>query len=563
MFERLSSDRDRPRAILALRRMWWVIVVVAVISAGGAYLLGKRKPMEYSATASLLFRDSQLDQWLFGVKAFNNSSADPNREPATNEALAEMPTVAARVAQQLHIPESRVLAAMSFGSDAQSDVLKLTATDPDPKAAAEIVNTYAQQYIAFRQTADRAQLSQAEQLIRDQLAAIPPSEGNSPTAKTLQTRSNELRLLARLQTGNAEVVQTASPPTSPSGPHPAHDGMIGLILGLLASGALVMVIERCDRRIRSPQEIEEHYGAPVIGTVPDSNALRGEPVAASARDEDAFRTIRTQLRYFDVDRDIKQVLITSADNDEGKSVIALNLARVVAQTGDKRVILLEADLRRPSLTEMIGLESVAGLAELLSDSQDLASALPELVVSLERVDGSSGAERFDVLTAGAAPPNPVELLESRRMAELMDVLTTRYDMVIIDTHPIGVVGDAIPLLHRADGVLVVSRLGRSRRDHAIRLMKQLRSLNAHVLGVVINGFRPSTRNRMPYYPRHRSNANVWARSAAPQSGPDGAPAATPARRPSRAGTLDSSLFVKSGMFLTGARRHPSSDEDTF
>jgi succinoglycan biosynthesis transport protein ExoP len=485
MFDRLRSDRDASQVITALRRNWWIIVIIALISAGGAYVLSNRKPKVYSATASLLFQNSHLDEQLFGNQVITNT--DPAREAATNQSLVGLPTVARLVAAQLHVPTATVTGAVQVGSDAQSDVLSVTATASDPRLAAAIANAYVAQYINFRQSADQSQLKQAQAYIQSSLSAIPSAQQNSATAQRLQAKSQELTLLAKLQTGNAEVVQTATPSNSPVSPNPSRDAMIGLILGLLVGVALVAALERRDRRIKTAAEVEDLYGVPLIGTVPESNALRGPGAIGTLRDQDAFRMMRAQLRYFDVDRDIRRVIITSADSGEGKSLVSLNLARAAARADEKRALLIEADLRRPALTSMIGLESVAGLAELLSHSQDLASGLRELVVTPELPEDASELSRFDVLLAGAMPPNPIELLESDRMSELLDLTETMYDLVIIDTPPIGLISDPISLVHQVDGLLVICRLGRSRRDQAVRLMKQLRGLSAHILGVVVNG----------------------------------------------------------------------------
>jgi polysaccharide biosynthesis transport protein len=498
MPRRLDGERDLSSVIASVRRLWWLVVLVAAVSASGAYFLGNRQPTEYSATATLLFRDSQLDQGLLGFQAFPPST-DPTREPATNQALLGLPIVASRVAEQLRVPESTVQPAISIGSDAQSDVVPVTATDSNPRLAAALANAYVQQYIRFQQSVDRSQLSQAGQLLESELAAIPPSQRGSGTAQSLQARQNEIQLLATLQTGNAEVVQTATPPTSPSAPDPGRDALIGLILGLLVGVAAAAGLGRWDRRIRSRREIEELYRVPIIGAVPDSPALNGGGVG-TARDQDAVRMIRAQLRYFNVDCDVKSILVTSAANGEGKSTVAMNLARIAARTGGNRVLLLEADLRRPSVAAMTGLENVAGLAALLSDFNDIGSGVRELVVTCQANDGSGSASVFDVLLAGARPPNPGELLDSTRMVELMDALSRRYDFIIIDAPAIGAVSDAVPLVHRADGVLVISRLGYSRRDHAIRLMEQLQSLHAHVLGVVINRFQASGTEFLAYPP---------------------------------------------------------------
>jgi capsular exopolysaccharide synthesis family protein len=209
--------------------------------------------------------------------------------------------------------------------------------------------------------------------------------------------------------------------------------------------------------------------------------------------------LRAQLRYFDVDRTVRRVMITSADVGEGKTMVSFNLARVAAGTDDRRALLIEADMRRPRMGKMIGREPGAGLAELLSHSQDVQGALRELVVSPDQMGDLDRPGGLDVLLAGSVPPNPIELLESDRMAELLNYADAIYDTVIIDTPPIGVVSDAIPLLHKVDGLLVISRMGTSRRDHALQLMKRLRGLNANILGVVVNSFHRESSGYGYYY----------------------------------------------------------------
>jgi len=515
MFERIRGDRDASRVVVALRRRWWVIVLVAAVAGVGAYVLASRKPDMYTASAALLFQDSQLDQKLFGNQVI--SSTDPTREAATNQSLVDLPTVAQRVATELQIPGSRVKEEVTVGSDAQSNVLSVTATDPHPKFAARLANTYVAQFIEFRRQADQSQLAAAQQLVSTQLAKIPAVQQNSATAQNLQKTKTELQLLASLQTGNALPVQVARAPTSPSSPDPSKDAIIGVILGLLVGGGLVFLLERRDRRLKTMPEIEALYDVPIIGTVPESNSLRVRSAAGSPREQDAFRMMRAQLRYFDVDRDIKRVMVTSADSGEGKSLVSLNLARAAGGADNQRTLLIEADLRRPSLAGRLELNGMAGLSELLSQSRDLESGLRELVVTPDSAEDYRFSSGFDVLLAGATPPNPVELMNSQRMAELMELVGSIYDVVIIDTPPIGVVSDPIPLVHQVDGVLVIARLGRSRRDRAVALMKQLHGLNAHILGLVVNSFQSSAGGYSDYYgyaPREGTKANrPWRRPA--------------------------------------------------
>lgn len=496
MFDRLVGERDGSWLVAALRRRWWVILLVAVVAGAGANVLSGRQTKKYSASAGLLFTDNTLQQELISKNI--NISVDPTRQAATEQALLQLPTVGRLVARQLNIPASRVLGEVTFSSDAQSDAVTVTATDPVPVVAKNIANDYVNAYIAFRKQSAEQQLTQAETLINNKLALIPASEQGGAVAQALIGDRNTLDLLKASQTGDAQVVQNAVTPDSPSFPNPAKDTVLGLILGLLVGGTLVVLLERRDRRIKTPAEVEAVYGVPVIGTIPESSNLRVGR-APTAREQDAFLMIRSQLRYFDVDRHIRRVMVTSAESGEGKSVVSLNLARAAARTVEGRALLIEADLRRPSLHRLIGHGSAAGLAELLSHSQDLESGIRELVINVDDVDAATHGGHLDILLAGSTPPNPVELLESRRMVSLLESADDMYDMVIIDTAPIGVVSDAMPLTHQVDGLVVISRMGYSHRDHATRLMKRLNGLHAHVLGVVINSFRRNADASYGYY----------------------------------------------------------------
>ncbi len=507
MFDRLAGERDGTWVITALRRRWWVIVLVAAISAAGAHVLANQQPKKYSATSALLFLNTPLSQELLGKQIID--AQDPTRQAATNQSLVELSSVAKLVGTQLGIPASRVASEVAFGSDAQSDVLPITVTDERPALAAAIANAYTEQYIAFRKAADVAQLNTAESLIGSKLAAIPPSQQSGPVAQALVADRNELDLLKSGETGDAQVVQTAGIPGSPSSPNPSKDTVLGAILGLLVGAALVAMLERRDRRIKTPDEVEPLYGVPVIGTVPESSALRGGRVGTPV-EEEAFLMVRAQLRYFDVDRHIRRVMVTSAESGEGKSLVSLNLARAAARTDPGRALLIEADLRKPNLHNMLGGEAGAGLAELLSHSQDLESGLRELVVTSDEMSEDGRSLRLDILLAGSTPPNPIELLESRRMTQLLEQADTMYDTIIIDTPPIGIISDAIPLVHQVDGLLVISRMNFSRRDHATRLMKRLTGLNAHMLGVVINSFRKSGDASYGYYGNYPVNGGNGA-----------------------------------------------------
>ncbi|MBN1136236.1 MAG: CpsD/CapB family tyrosine-protein kinase [Anaerolineae bacterium] len=196
---------------------------------------------------------------------------------------------------------------------------------------------------------------------------------------------------------------------------------------------------------------------------------------------EAYRTLRTNLDFAGLDRALKTLVITSAGVSEGKSTTLANLAVVSAQTG-RRVILVDADLRRPMLHQVFGLPNDAGLTTMMMDDAALAS--PPLVKTA--VDGLS------VLTSGPLPPNPAEVMGSRRMEEIIAVLAERADQVLFDTPPVVAVTDAAVLATKVDGVVLVVSAGHTRREHARTAVQRLQQINARIVGAVLTNVQVDT-----------------------------------------------------------------------
>ncbi len=471
---------------IALRRRWRLIVACAVLVSAAAAGFSLLQRNQYTASAALLFRNTQFDQELFGANFTTGGTIDPAREAATNVDLVALPTVAQRTAGALRVPPTLIRSEVSVSGAGQADVVQVVATDPDPARAARIANTYAQQYVLFRQQADRSKISGAQVLVQQKLAALAASQRYGSVGQSLQNRANQLGVLAALQTGNAELVQPAGVPTSPSSPKTKRNAIVGGLLGLVLGLGLVYLADRFDRRVRDASELEETYGVPVLGAVPDSpsySAAGTEPLPSI--ESEAFALLRARLRYFNVDRDVRSLLVTSATPGEGKTTVALNLAIAEAVAGNSRVVLVEADLRRPGLDRRLGLKPRRGLAEILSRNATLDEALCTILIP-GRGNGSGPEATFSVITAGAIPPNPGELVESRAMVDLLSTLAEQFDLVIIDTPPTSVVSDAIPLMRLVSGAVIVSRIDVTTRDAAHHLRNQLRKLNAPTLGVIAN-----------------------------------------------------------------------------
>jgi capsular exopolysaccharide synthesis family protein len=283
-----------------------------------------------------------------------------------------------------------------------------------------------------------------------------------------------------------------------------RNGIIGAILGLLGGIGLAFLLERLNTKLRSAEEAQDVFELPVLATIPESKAIMSTNEGAAAPDlpfaeNESFRMLRASLRYFNVDNDIKSVLVTSYSSGIGKSTVSWNLARVAASSS--RVVLVETDLRNPSLSSQHGLPVIGGLGALLTHQVTLDEAIHSKPIAAQSIgtNGSSTEGRnLDVIVAGPPPPNPAELLESQTMSDVLKQLKSRYDLVVLDTPPLGVVSDAFPLLRQVDGVIAVTRLGISTREHAEHMRDQLRRLEAPVLGLVVNAVKIGRRQKYGY-----------------------------------------------------------------
>jgi succinoglycan biosynthesis transport protein ExoP len=471
-----------------LRRRAPVIILCAVLVPGAAYAISASKQKQYSAAASLLFRDPAFDQKIFGSTALPPST-DPAREAATNVRLVSLEAVAARTSRRLRgrLSGSQISSKIRVSPEGLSDVVSVTATDPNPRFAASLANGFAAEYIGFRRAADRSKIREAQDLIRRQLGSLPPAQ--QATDGKARSLLQQLDVLGSLQTGNAELVQRATPPLSPSSPKTTENTLVGGVLGLLLGVGSVLLLERLDRRVRDPKELESLFDRPVLGAVGESRALareKGSVGRLEVGEREAFRMLRANLRYFNVDHQVGSVLVTSAAPGDGKTTVAWNLAATAAEGGG-HVLLIEADLRHPSIAEGLGHRGAAGLSTVLAAQADVDDVVQE--IPLQDQGNGRGLRTLQVLLAGPLPPNPSDLLESDRMREVIANAEREYDLVVIDTPPTSVVSDAVPLVKQVGGVIVVGRIGKTTRDAATHLRNQLRNLGAPVLGVVVNTVR--------------------------------------------------------------------------
>lgn len=476
-----APPRDEPPALLdtllrtVRRRKWWILQALVLVPLVVG-LLTARQAKQYDATASLLFRDAS-------TSVLNDSGSsgyvDPSRQAATNSGLIDLPVIAARASQALggRVSPAAVQASVKVGSAAQSDLVAIDATAADPVLAAQIANRYGEAYIDFRRLSDQRQLQNAVALARARLAQLTPAQRTSASGTALQDRLTRLELAQSLQTGGAELVQRATVPTTPSSPSMKRNLILGLLLGGVLGLGLGALRERFDRSIKSEGELEEIYGVPVLMRLPRSRQVGARDAAELERsaEAEAFRILRANLRYFDVDGKLTSVLVSSPLSGDGKSTVARGLAMTMAAMGD-HVVLVEGDLHKGASPTLGGRVPDRGLSTVLA-GDPLDEALLHVPV---------GERQLTLLPGGPPPPNPVELLESNRMAQLLTVLERRFEIVIIDSPALADVSDARSLVGEVSGVLVVSALGHTTRAAAVDFRKQLGLLEGNPLGVVAN-----------------------------------------------------------------------------
>lgn len=496
--EPTAAELNRPPGLVAIaRRRAWIMIPCVILAAAVAFAVSSRQEKKYSSTAALLFQTSEFSA--------SSSSSDPTTAQATNVELVSEPIISVDTARSLGgaISAARVATDVSVAPAGPGQVIDVTATDRSPGFAAKIANAYAQQFIAYSQQSAQAQVNQAISQLETQIHQLGSASANASELRTLKGRLSGLQGLAALQTGNVQLVEQAFVPSASSSPKVRRYVALGLVAGVLVGLLAMFLAERLDGTLRDPKEVEALLALPVLAMIPSSRAFArdGSRAPSEATPEaESFRLLRTQLRYFNVDREVRSLLVTSGDSGDGKSIVAWNLARTAAALSPKsRVLLIDADLRRPRIATLAGETGSPGLSELLTHGLGVRDVVRTL--RLDPAQPSHMAGELHVITAGALAPNPSELMQSEKLRVVMRDVQEWYDFVVVDAPPSAVVADAIPVMSQVSGVLVVVRLRHSQRKSLWRLREQVARLPAPCLGVIINDVKRSEHGYGGYYGR--------------------------------------------------------------
>lgn len=422
-----------------LRRRWLLIVVCVLLGTATSALVLYRSTPLYTSTARLFVSTPGSDA---NAQAYQGSLFAQQRVTSYAD-LIKGSTVAGKVVDKLHLTESPTALVEQINAVAVPDsvILTITVTDPNPLRAQQLAQATAEVFTGYVSDLEGTSVSSASPI-------------------------------------KANIVDAASFSSAPVSPKVLTTIGLGAILGLLIGLGAAWLREALDTTITTPEVLEDITGAASLGAVYYDPGAPKRPLVTQldtrAPRVESFRVLVTNLQFLDVDKGCKIFAITSPLAGEGKSTTSINMAITLAQAG-KRTLLLEADLRRPKVSEYLGLESAVGLTTVLIGRAELDDVIQPW--------GDSGLE---VVTSGAIPPNPAELLQSKAMGSLLAVLRERYDVVIIDCPPMLPVADAALLASEADGAIVIVRHGKSTKEQAYQARQRLDSVSASLLGTVLN-----------------------------------------------------------------------------
>ncbi len=501
------------RRFLAITRKWLpLLVACTVLAAGAALVVSQLQQRTYEAKTTLI-----VGQALTSANPDYTGLLASQQLSTTYAAIATTRPQLQAVIDELGLPTTpddlsrRVTADTSSGST----LLVISVKDSDAARAAATANALADRLIsktasiqgrqADIQAAIDADLASTQDQItttqqrvtelvgKPNRTAADEAELSTLEGQLVTLRSTYSTLLGFSSVGSANllsVIEPAVAPTDAISPKPLLNVLVAAVLGLLLAAGIALLAELLDESVGGVEEVERLTGASVLASINPIRVHESQPEALYlaaltdpwSRVVEAYRTLRTNLEFAGVDRQPRSILVTSAREGEGKTVTATNLASVYALAG-RRVLLIDADLRRPRIHAAVGLHNEVGLTSaLVGDRRDLAE-LAQATPSANLV----------VLTSGALPPNPAELLGSQRMRDLIERAVAEFDLVIVDGPPLATFADSALLSSLLDAVLFVVDAERSRRRSVEENIDLLRRAGATVLGVVLNRVGPSTR----------------------------------------------------------------------
>jgi capsular exopolysaccharide synthesis family protein len=498
---RYATLRDYLRV---LREQRLLIIVIAAVVAGAALFLAERQDPVYESEASVQFLDTNVDVGFLGATL--PAEATPDARAATNAQQIGQPSTLARVRAELKSKEpiGRLRSALTIRTEAQTNLVIIQARWGNPKFAADLANAAAKQSRLISIDQARQRYRTARRLLKGSLKRLGNSRTDKLTQIQYQAQLVKLDTLSRF-VSPSRVTATAVEAAGPVSPRPVRDTLLGLVLGLTLGVLAAFLRDALDRRLKSASEIRDELRMPLLGHI-RRDVLARTLVTENGRkrlteaDLEGFRVLRTNLDFLDVDSPVKTVLVTSPLPQEGKSTVATSLASAYVLAG-KRTLLVECDLRRPTLAKRLGAETGPGLSDYLVGNATPAEVVQRIPLAPASQEGPAPAAvpTLVAITAGSPTPRPAELLASKRFAGFLDQVRDAYDVVVLDSTPLLSVGDALQLVPRVDGVVLCVRAAQTTREQARAARQALEHFPDRPTGVVVTGVKPGHELDYGYY----------------------------------------------------------------
>jgi non-specific protein-tyrosine kinase len=520
-----------PHYVWVFARRWlWLLALVTILGGGTSFLVSSRLPRVYGSAAKLLVTPSQSG----AVANYNDVLAGQSLTRTYAEVIKSRPIVESAAQQVgLDLPYATLVAALDVKPIANTQLIQISARANDPDVAARFANQVANAFIQSIQSSQSGRFStirdalgrQVAQLSLDvadhtrriaQMSADPALAANAELPRlraelsqlqqsydAAQRSFQEARASEARSTDALTIVEPAIPSASPVEPRTALNVLAAALVALLLALGGAYVFERLDDRLNSPERVNRYTGLSVLGSL-----ARLEEKTPHTVDDihigEALRLLRVNLQFAAVERPLRSLVISSSEAGDGKTTIATNLAIILAQAGQS-VILVDADLRRPTVHQVMDVPNRSGLTTLLIDDEMDASS----VLAPTRFNGLS------IIPSGPQPPNPSELLASERMRRRLAQLRDMADVVILDSPPVLAVSDPAILAALTDGALLVVNSARTRGQHAAQAVTTLQNAGAHLLGIVLNRTAVDRRSYYGYYAQPRETREAAAPNQAP------------------------------------------------
>ena len=498
-----SAPIDGRGYLALLSRRKWIIIPILIFLPLLVYIYAAQATPIYEASAQVfLNRQSQDLSDLPQV-------SDPERVIRTQTDIARLPVIAERVTEEagLERDAGTFLAQSSVVSNDQVDLLTFQVRDEVPLRAVALANVYAAEYIRFRRELDTKALRAASQALERQLAELE-AKGvvvNSSLYGALAQRLQQLQSAQVLQESNALLVKRADSAAQIE-PAPMRSAALALGLAIFLGLGLAFLLDALDTRVRDPEELADALGLPILGSlpaIPRSLRSNGRVVMLdepNSADAELYRMLRTTLEVTALQGGCRSLMITSALAQEDKSTTAANLAIALARTG-RHVVLVDLDLRRPSLDRFFALRGRPGMTDLVFGRSSIGDAGVRLTfgdvlepafagdLRLLRHEGDASGDKhepgiLDVIGSGTLPPNPGEFMVTSELDATLEQLRDRSDLVIVDAPPLLLAGEALTLSSKVDALLLVTRMNAFRRGQVRELERLLMATPTLKLGLV-------------------------------------------------------------------------------